>query len=68
MSGWEQNAVFSKLKTSRNWKLEKRFILGHLQPPLDKNSEDLAILVLEFDDVIVSSGPDGCPVGGTNYR
>ena len=33
--------------------LEKRFISGHLQPSLDKNSEDLAIFILEFDHVTV---------------
>ena len=31
------------------------FFLGHLQPPLDKSSEDFTILILEFDDVTVSS-------------
>ena len=49
-----QNAAFFKQKTSRNWKLEKDLFLGHLQPPLDKNSKDLAILILEFDDLTVS--------------
>ena len=29
--------------------------VGRRQPPLDKNSEDLAILILEFDDVSVKT-------------
>ena len=29
--------------------------LTNLQPPLDKYSEDLAILILEFDDVTVKT-------------
>ena len=33
--------------------LEKDLFLGHLQPPVDKNSEELAILILEFDDNLV---------------
>ena len=39
-----QNAVFLKQKTSWNWKLERNLFLGHLQPRLDINSEDLVIL------------------------
>ena len=35
------------------WK--KDLFLGHLQPPLDKNSKHLAILILEFDDVTVKT-------------
>ena len=35
--------------------LKKDLLLGHLQAPLDKNSEDLAILILEFDDVTVKT-------------
>ena len=35
--------------------LKKDLFLGHLQPPIDKNSKHLAILILEFDDVIVKS-------------
>ena len=31
----------------------KDLFLGHLQPGVDKNSEGLAILILEFDDVMV---------------
>ena len=34
--------------------LKKDIFLSHLQPPLETNSEDLAILSLEFDDVTVS--------------
>ena len=51
--------------------------LGHLQPPLDKNSEDLVILILEFDDVTVKSiycflsslewGPEGGLVWGSTF-
>jgi len=29
----------------------KDLFLGHLQPGVDKNSEDLAILILGFDDI-----------------
>ena len=69
------NAVSSKQKTSRNgWKLEKDLFLGDLQPPLDKTSEDLAILILEFDHITVKTiycflssleyGPEGGPVWG----
>ena len=29
--------------------------LGHLQPGVDKNSEGLAILILEFEDVMVKT-------------
>ena len=50
-----QNAVFSKRKTSWNRKLEKGLVLSHLQPPLDKNSEEVAILILAFDVVTVKS-------------
>ena len=35
--------------------LKNNLFLGLLQPPLDKNSEDLAILILQFDDVTVNS-------------
>ena len=35
--------------------LTKDLFLGLLQPPIDRNSEDLAILILEFDDVTVKS-------------
>ena len=31
--------------------LSKDFFLGHLQPGVGKNSKDLAILILELDDV-----------------
>ena len=30
-------------------------LFGHLQPPLDKNSEDLATLILKFDDIAVKT-------------
>ena len=30
-------------------------LLDHLQPPKDKNSKHLAVLVLEFDDVTVKT-------------
>ena len=33
----------------------KDVFLGHLQPGVDKNSEGLAILILEFDDVTVKT-------------
>ena len=33
--------------------LTKDLFLGHLQPPVDKNPEDLAMLILEFDDNLV---------------
>ena len=29
--------------------LKKYLFLGHLQHPLDENSEDLSILILEYD-------------------
>ena len=48
-----QNVVRKKRKTSWNWRLEKDFFLGHLQPPRSKNSRQLSILILEFDDVTV---------------
>ena len=35
--------------------LKKELFLGHLQHPIDKNSSHLAILILEFDDVIVKT-------------
>ena len=51
--------------------------LGHLQPHLDNNSEELAILILEFDDVTVKTiccylsslewGPEGGSVGGPRF-
>ena len=53
---------------------KKGLFLCHLQPPLYKNSEDLAILMLEFDDVTVKIiycflsslewGPERDPVEG----
>ena len=33
----------------------KDVFLGHLQPGVGKNSEGLAILILEFDDVMVKT-------------
>ena len=33
----------------------KDLFLGHLQPGVGKNSEGLAILILEFDDVMVKT-------------
>ena len=39
----------------QNWKLDKKIFLAHLQPTLDKNSEDLAGLILEFDNVTVKN-------------
>ena len=33
----------------------KDVFLDHLQPGVDKNSEGLAILILEFDDVMVKT-------------
>ena len=35
--------------------LQKDLFLGHLQPGVGKNSKDLAILILEFDDVKVKT-------------
>lgn len=36
------------------WKLlEKDSLLGQLQPDVDKDSKGFAILILEFDDVMV---------------
>ena len=68
-----------------NWKFERRhrtgnlkkgLNLGHLQPPFDKNFEDLAILILEFVDVtrksvvffLLSSGVQlGVQFGGPHF-
>ena len=36
-------------------KLQKDLSIGHLQPGIGKNSKDLAILILEFDDVTVKT-------------
>ena len=33
----------------------KDLLFGHLQPGVHKNSEGLAILILEFDDVMVKT-------------
>ena len=54
--------------------LKRDLFLGHLQLPLDKNSADLVILILEFDNVTVKTiycflsslkrDPGRCPVGG----
>ena len=35
--------------------LKKDLFLGHLQPPIDKNSKHLAILILQFDKFIVKT-------------
>ena len=35
--------------------LQEDFFPGHLQPTIDKNSKQLAILILEFDDVTVKT-------------
>ena len=35
--------------------LQKDLFLGHLQPGVDKKPEDLAILILGFDDVRVKT-------------
>ena len=40
-------------RATRN--LEKDLFLGHLQPGVGKNTKDLAILILEFDDVTVKT-------------
>lgn len=38
------------------WKLlEKDSLLGQLQPDVDKDSKGFAILILEFDDVMVKT-------------
>ena len=50
MSGKITIRNFTELET-----LKKYSFLGHLQPLIDKNSEDLAILILEFDDVTVKT-------------
>ena len=34
---------------------KKDLFLAHLQPGVGKNSKDLAILILEFDDVTVKT-------------
>ena len=53
---------------------------GHPHPPSAKHSEDLKILILEFDDVIVKTirfycflsspkwGPEGGPVRGPHVK
>ena len=35
--------------------LENALFLSHLQPPKDKNSKHLAVLILEFDDVTMKT-------------
>ena len=61
---------FQKKRRHETGNLKTDLFLGHLQPPLEKNSEDLAILILEFDDVTVKNHllfsfiPRGGPVGG----
>ena len=35
--------------------LKRDLFLGHLKPAIDKNSKHLAILILEFDGVIVKT-------------
>ena len=35
--------------------LKKDIFLGHLQPPIDKNSKQLSSLILEFDDATVKT-------------
>ena len=37
------------------WPFDFLFFQGNLQPLLDKNSEDLEILILEFDNVTVKN-------------
>ena len=44
---------FRKKRRHETGNLKTDLFLVHLQPPLEKNSEDLAILILEFDDVTV---------------
>ena len=48
-----KKAVFRNKRHHGTRNLEKDLFLGNLQPPVDKNSEDLAILILEFDDNLV---------------
>ena len=46
---------FRKKRRHETGNLKTDLFLGHLQPPLEKNSEDLAILILELDDVTVKT-------------
>ena len=46
---------FRNERHHRTGNLKNYLFLGHLQPPLDKNSKDLAILILEFDDITVKT-------------
>ena len=39
----------------REWKLLERFIFFYLQPSVNKNSYNLAILTLQFEDVTVKT-------------
>ena len=48
-----QKVAFRKEKRHGTRNLENDLFLGHLQPPEEKNSEDLAILILELDDNLV---------------
>ena len=56
--------------------LKKDIFLGHLQPPLDKNLEDLVILILEFDVNVktiycflssLNWDPEESPAGGPGF-
>ena len=68
---------FRKERRHETGNFRKGLFLEHFQPPLDKNSEDLAILILEFDDVTVKTiycflssldwGPQGGPVWGPRF-
>ena len=50
-----QIVVFSKWNMLREWKLVQRSTFVYLQPGVNKNLWNLAILTLQFDDVTVKT-------------
>ena len=46
---------FLNERRHRTPNLQRDLLLGHLQPGVGKNSKDLAILILEFDDNTVKT-------------
>ena len=50
-----QIAVFSKWNMLREWKLVKDLLFVYLQPSLNQNSLNPAIVTLQFDDVTVKT-------------
>ena len=65
---------FQKERRHGTGNFKRDLFLGRLLPPLDKNSEDLAILILEFFDDVTEKTiycflcalawvPEGGPVG-----